>query len=81
MYKNQPTQSYNKFYMKSTKQGCVFACIGRALEWHSRGQEFDPLRLHQKSRSRERAGFFTFTSSLFTFHSPLLKSGFSESKK
>ena len=21
---------------------------GRALEWHSRGQEFDPLRLHQK---------------------------------
>jgi len=26
--------------------GCVFAYIGRALEWHSRGQEFDPLRLH-----------------------------------
>ena len=28
---------------------CVFACIGRALEWHSRGQEFDPLRLHHST--------------------------------
>ena len=35
--------------MDYKKIGCVFACIGRALEWHSRGQEFDPLRLHQKS--------------------------------
>ncbi len=31
--------------------GCVFACIGRALEWHSRGHGFDPHRLHQKKPS------------------------------
>ncbi len=31
--------------------GCVFVCIGRALEWHSRGQRFDPLRLHHSTLS------------------------------
>ena len=31
---------------------------GRALEWHSRGQEFDPLRLHQKIDLRKASLFF-----------------------
>ena len=29
--------------------GCVFACIGRALEWHSKDQEYDHLRFNPKS--------------------------------
>ncbi len=29
------------------KLGCVPGCIGRALEWHSRGKGFDPPHLHQ----------------------------------
>jgi hypothetical protein len=28
--------------------GYVTALTGRALEWHSRGQRFDPAYLHQK---------------------------------
>ncbi len=27
----------------------VTVWVGRALEWHSRGQRFDPAYLHQKS--------------------------------
>ena len=38
-------------------RGYNFAWFGRALEWHSRGQEFDPLRLHQKMQV-ERLAFF-----------------------
>ena len=30
--------------------GCVSGCIGRALEWHSRGKGFDPPHLHQKKK-------------------------------
>ncbi len=33
---------------------------GRALEWHSRGQEFDPLRLHQKTIHHFDGSFFIF---------------------
>ena len=41
--------------------GCVFRCIGRALEWHSRGQRFDPAYLHQeKIRNLMIADFFLF---------------------
>ena len=28
-------------------EGLHNACAGRALEWHSRGQRFDPAYLHQ----------------------------------
>jgi hypothetical protein len=38
--------------------------VGRALEWHSRGQEFDPPRLHQTAEDDEKAllarGFLFF---------------------
>ena len=40
--------------------GCSSA--GRALEWHSRGQEFDPPQLHQNIK-REEPAFFPFLSS------------------
>ena len=37
-------------------RGYVTASFGRALEWHSRGQRFDPAYLHQKGR---RNGLFS----------------------
>jgi hypothetical protein len=36
------------------RRGC--SSVGRALEWHSRGQGFDPPQLHQKI---QRAAFRT----------------------
>ena len=46
---------------------------GRALEWHSRGQRFDPAYLHQKClRCVKNLGFQTktkvFSYFLFGFH-------------
>ena len=32
--------------------------VGRALEWHSRGQRFDPAYLHQDLKSRRFRVFF-----------------------
>ena len=41
--------------------GYVTALTGRALEWHSRGQRFDPAYLHhEESCIRKDAGFFLF---------------------
>ena len=37
---------------------------GRALEWHSRGQRFDPAYLHHNIKSLENTMF----SRLFFFH-------------
>ena len=39
-----------------------YSSAGRALEWHSRGQRFDPAYLHQaKSLETQRfRGFFAF---------------------
>ena len=38
-----------------------YSSAGRALEWHSRGQRFDPAYLHQKkSRNREISGLFLY---------------------
>ena len=39
-----------------------YSSAGRALEWHSRGQRFDPAYLHQKpSKSSDFGGFSYFT--------------------
>ncbi len=41
--------------------GVLNRSLGRALEWHSRGQRFDPAYLHhEKSCIRKDAGFFLF---------------------
>ena len=32
-------------------EGYITDLTGRALEWHSRGQRFDPAYLHQKARN------------------------------
>ena len=40
-----------------------YSSAGRALEWHSRGQRFDPAYLHQKpSKSSDFGGFYYFTA-------------------
>ena len=38
--------------MAHCRMGCVSALLGRALEWHSRGQRFDPAYLHQQQTVR-----------------------------
>ena len=49
---------------KPQLQGSVTAWLGRALEWHSRGQRFDPAYLHQKKSVSERKRIFSFTRQL-----------------
>ena len=39
-------------------RGYVTDSLGRALEWHSRGQRFDPAYLHQKDSRQKAAVFF-----------------------
>ena len=46
--------------------GCVFACIGRALEWHSRGQRFEPHRLHHENSVHNRVRSFIMYSFIET---------------
>ena len=42
-------------------EGYVTALTGRALEWHSRGQRFDPAYLHHENPVIfEITGFFRF---------------------
>ena len=40
--------------------GYNFACVGRALEWHSRGHGFDPHHLHQKKAITKVIAFFSY---------------------
>ena len=42
---------------KPQLQGSVTAWLGRALEWHSRGQRFDPAYLHQKTYNASCGSF------------------------
>ena len=37
-----------------------YSSAGRALEWHSRGQRFDPAYLHQKASKSSDFGAFFF---------------------
>ena len=39
-------------------QGYATDLLGRALEWHSRGQRFDPAYLHQKETAAKAAVSF-----------------------
>ena len=41
-------------------RGYNFAWVGRALEWHSRGQRFDPAYLHQSEKAHQKVCFFIF---------------------
>ena len=47
-------------------EGCVTPSLGRALEWHSRGQRFDPAYLHH--RSLENHWFSRLFAVLRYFH-------------
>ena len=37
-----------------------YSSVGRALEWHSRGQGFDPPYLHHLPKRSDRSGLFSF---------------------
>jgi len=45
--------------------GYVTVLLGRALEWHSRGQRFDPAYLHQKHSISFEIECFSILFSLF----------------
>ena len=47
-------------------KGAFLRVLGVALEWHSRGQEFDPLRLHHSILSNYF--FARFLSGCFCFY-------------
>ena len=42
-----------------------YSSAGRALEWHSRGQEFEPPYLHQKKATHHNLGYGAFFMSPF----------------
>ena len=42
--------------------------FGRALEWRGRGQEFDPLRLHQKIRQVSTCRIFLSIAKAMAYH-------------
>ena len=43
---------HSRVLQRGRNWGCVFLPFGRALEWHSRGQRFDPAYLHQKGTKK-----------------------------
>ena len=47
--------------------GCVTVWLGRALEWHSRGQRFDPAYLHHKSLKKLWKTSFWKQNEVFSF--------------
>ena len=46
---------------------------GRALEWHSRGQRFDPAYLHQKERHDRRSCLSFWIPLPLSLHPPVLQ--------
>ena len=52
---------YNTYRSVEPNRIWGYSSAGRALEWHSRGQRFDPAYLHQNHRKRlVFGGFFVF---------------------
>ena len=54
-----------------------YSSAGRALEWHSRGQRFDPAYLHQKASKSSDFGafFFVFSPKKYSKIKPLTSCG------
>ena len=44
-----------------------YSSAGRALEWHSRGQRFDPAYLHQRETEEKVAKLSYFATFSFIF--------------
>ena len=44
-----------------------YSSAGRALEWHSRGQRFDPAYLHQKAAKLSNKSLFSSENRDFSF--------------
>ena len=67
-----PQVCYNTEAVRTANQIWGYSSAGRALEWHSRGQRFDPAYLHQKLERVKKnlgiiwfQGFFFFKSEKF----------------
>ena len=54
--KKLPTFAIPNRYAGREKRG--ISSVGRAFEWHSKGQEFDSPMLHKKKRTANRCPFF-----------------------
>ena len=52
MFRLKIILAYQKHSSHPLLGGSLHACTGRALEWHSRGQRFDPAYLHQNAKIR-----------------------------
>ena len=50
MFRLKIILAYQKHSSYPLLEGSLHACTGRALEWHSRGQRFDPAYLHQNKK-------------------------------
>ena len=48
------------YYSACSENTWGYSSAGRALEWHSRGQRFDPAYLHQENSRCNRIGCFSF---------------------
>ncbi len=59
---------------RSAEQIWGYSSAGRALEWHSRGQRFDPAYLHQKKETPNRV--FPFFRSIYPIEPPKSRQAF-----
>ena len=76
--------SYNTKAVCNSGRIWGYSSAGRALEWHSRGQRFDPAYLHQKpSKSSDFGGFFCISPNFsrhFLIHKKCIRKGNCTSK-
>jgi len=63
-------QKSRPIFFRVISSGSKTENVGRALEWHSRGQRFDPAYLHQQK------GFKSLRFEAFFVFFPLLRSIF-----
>ena len=60
-----PKVNFIKISFKVFPRG--YSSAGRALEWHSRGQRFDPAYLHQKAAKLSNKSLFSSENRDFSF--------------
>ena len=60
-----PKVNFIKISFKVFPRG--YSSAGRALEWHSRGQRFDPAYLHQKAAKLSNKSLFSSDNRDFSF--------------
>ena len=58
-----------------------YSSAGRALEWHSRGQRFDPAYLHQRKLHRKPFGLRCFSLFMGKFQTFCVKMIFAQNRQ